>query len=453
MKSLLGKITAALPPGTVAVAGGTVVLGAASYVHLGVAGHSLSTEAMANVSVLWTIVMAIGLGIFFPVEQELTRIVAARAVDGHGAAPVLRRATLLTAGMLGATLLVLAAAAGPIADLLFHGDRGLVAALGGAFAGMAVCYLTRGVLAGLGRFGAYGTQLAIDGGLRIVLAFGCALFGLNTALAFSLVLAVAPLVAAVVTLPALLRAAEPGEEIGWRELSAGLGLLICSTLLSQVVVNAAVMSTKLLAPTDSVLIAALLNALVLARVPLFVFGSLQASLLSGLSAAYQAGDRAAFGAMLRRIGVVVGALGVLGGVPATVLGPWLIGVLFGAKPALGCFDFFLLSAGTVAYMFAMVLGQALMVFKRHNLQLLCWAVGTAVLVGVTFAPGDVALRVILAYALGSLATVLAMLTALRLGFPGAAPGAAAEAGDAVEAVDEAGQTDAASPQGAAAGGK
>lgn len=53
--------------------------------------------------------------------------------------------------------------------------------------------------------------------------------------------------------------------------------------------NAAVLSTKLLAPTDSALIAALLNALVLARVPLFVFGSLQASLLNGLSAALAVG--------------------------------------------------------------------------------------------------------------------------------------------------------------------
>ncbi|MGW7451441.1 lipopolysaccharide biosynthesis protein [Streptomyces sp. NPDC054787] len=420
MRSLLNKLSAALPPGTVAVAGGTVVLGAASYVHLGVAGHSLSTAAMANVSVLWTIVMSVGIGVFFPIEQELTRIVSARVVLGQGSAPVLRRATLLTGGILAVTLLVLGLGAGPLADLLFHGDRALVAALGGAFAGMAACYLTRGLLAGLGRFGAYGTQLAVDGGLRIVLAFACAVFGLHSALALSLILAVAPVVATLVTLPALLRAVGPGEPIAWRELWGGLGLLVCATLLSQLVVNAAVMSTKLLAPTDSALIAALMSALVLARVPLFVFGSLQASLLSGLSAAFTAGDRTAFWAMLRRIGLVVGALGLLGGVPATVLGPWLIEVLFGAEePVLGCLDFFLLSAGTVAYMFAMVLGQALMVFKRHNLQLLCWAVGTAVLVGITLAPGDVALRVIVAYALGSTATVLAMLAALRLSFPGA----------------------------------
>ncbi|MGW1175600.1 lipopolysaccharide biosynthesis protein [Kitasatospora sp. NPDC002543] len=424
MKNALTKVAAALPPGTLAVAGGTVVLGAASYIHLGVAGHSLSVDDMANVSLLWTIVMSVGIGVFFPIEQELTRIVAARAALGHGAAPVLRRATLLTAGILGVVLAALAAGSGPIARSMFHGDRSLVLALGGAFTGMAVCYLTRGVLAGLGRFGAYGTQLGLDGGLRIGLAFACGVAGVHSALAFSLILAVAPIIATIVTLPPLLRAVKPGEQVGWSELCSGLGLLICSTLLSQVVVNAAVVSTKLLAPTDSALIAALLNALVLARVPLFVFGSLQASLLSGLSAAIAVGDRAAFTGMLKKIGAVVGALGVLGGIPAVALGPWLIQVLFGAKPVLGCLDFFWLSAGTVAYMFAMVLGQALMVFKRHNLQLLCWAVGTVVLAGVTFMPGEVSTRVVIAYTAGSVATVLGMLAVLRQSFARSATNAA-----------------------------
>ncbi|MFJ4093681.1 lipopolysaccharide biosynthesis protein [Kitasatospora sp. NPDC089913] len=418
MKNPLTKVAAALPPGTLAVAGGTVVLGAASYIHLGVAGHSLSVDDMANVSLLWTIVMSVGIGVFFPIEQELTRIVAARAALGHGAAPVLRRATLLTGGILGVVLLGLGVGSRKIADVMFHGDRSLVLALGGAFAGMAVCYLTRGVLAGLGRFGAYGTQLGIDGGLRIGLAFGAGLAGVHSALAFSLILALAPVAATVLTLPPLFKAVRPGPRIPWSELCSGLGLLICSTLLSQVVVNAAVVSTKLLAPEESALIAALLNALVLARVPLFVFGSLQASLLSGLSAAIAVGDRAAFTGMLRRIGVVVGGLGLLGGIPAVLLGPRLIQVLFGAEPVLGHLDFFWMSAGTVAYMFAMVLGQALMVFKRHNLQLLCWALGTGVLAGITFMPGEVATRVVVAYTAGSVATVLGMLAALRRSFPG-----------------------------------
>ncbi|MFJ8040885.1 lipopolysaccharide biosynthesis protein [Kitasatospora sp. NPDC096147] len=418
----IAKLLKALPPGTQLVAGGTVVLGAASYIHLAVAGHSLSKEDMAGVSVLWTLVMSVGIGLFFPIEQELTRIVAARVVRGEGVLPVLRRAAVLTVGILAVVLGLLAGFARPIADQLFQGDLQLVGALGGAFVGMALCYVTRGILAGTGHFNAYGTQLAIDGGLRILLAFGCAAAGLHSALAFSLILAVAPLVALVVTLPVTLRAATPGTPIRYREIVGGLGMLIASTSLAQVVVNAAVLSTQLLEPTRTDLIAALLSALVLARVPLFVFGSLQASLLSGLATAVTAGDHRGFVRMLRKTCLVVLALGVAGGVPAVLLGPWLIEFLFGATPGqLGHLDFLWYSVGTTCYMLAMVLGQAQMVLHRHRAQLLCWTIGTAALIGVTLLPGGIALRVGLAYAVGSLVTAATMAFTLRKAVPASTP--------------------------------
>ncbi|MFJ7587208.1 hypothetical protein ACIQZO_07395 [Streptomyces sp. NPDC097617] len=410
----ISKLLKALPPGTAMVAGGTAVLGAASYIHLAVAGHSLSEADKAGVSVLWTLVMSVGIGLFFPIEQELTRIVAARAVRGEGAAPVLKKAGLLTAGILAAVLGALALFAGPVADRLFHGDRQLVAVLGAAFAGMALCYLTRGILAGTGRFTAYGSQLAVDGGLRIVLAFAFALAGLHSALAFSLILVVAPFIALLVTLAPTRGAARPGGPMATRELVRGLGPLTASTLLAQVVVNAAVMSAQLLEPTRTELIAGLLSALVLARVPLFVFGSLQASLLSGLSTVVAGGDDQGFARMLRKACLVVLGLGVVGGVPAVLIGPSLIEVLFGAAPGqLGRLDFLWFAIGTTCYMLAMVLGQAQMVLHKHRAQLACWAFGTAVLLGITLVPGDIALRVGLGYAIGSLATAAAMLLTLR----------------------------------------
>ncbi|MDH6111015.1 O-antigen/teichoic acid export membrane protein [Kitasatospora sp. MAP12-15] len=408
----VAKLLKALPPGTQAVGAGTVVLGAASYIHIAVANANLAATPRADVSVLWTIVFSAGIGLFFPVEQELTRIVAARAVDGEGAAPVLRRAALLTTGILAATLALLAVFARPIADTLFDRDVKLVAALGAAFIGMALCYVTRGILAGLGLFKIYGIQLGVDGCLRIGLAFGCAAAGLHSALAFSLILAVAPLTALLVTLPFVLRAALPGPQISWGDLSRGLGILVCSTVLAQVVVNAAVMSTKLLNPQALDLVTALLSALVLARVPLFVFGSLQASLLSGLASSAAAGDQQGFVKMLRRTCVVVTGLGLSGGVPAVVLGPWLIHTLLRAPDVLTSWNFVWFSLGTLSYMLAMVLGQALMVLRRHGLQLICWVVGTAVLAAITLVPGDLATRVSIAYAGGSFMVAAAMVLAL-----------------------------------------
>ncbi|MGE7432337.1 hypothetical protein [Kitasatospora sp. NPDC001175] len=420
----------ALPPGTQAVAAGTVVLGGASYLHLALAGHSLPTRDMAGVSVLWTILMSVGIGLFFPIEQELTRIVAARAVRGQGAGPVLRRAALLTTGVLVPVLGLMAAAARPLAGLLFHGDRALLAALGAAFAAMACCYLTRGILAGLGRFGAYGTQLGLDGSLRVLLAVGLAVAGPHSALAFSLVLTAAPLLALLATLPVTVRAARPGPPIGWSRLLGGLGLLICSTLLAQWMVSAAVVSVQLLDAADVDLIAALLSALVLARVPIFVFGALQASLLSGLASWAAQGQHAAFTALLRRAALAVALLALALGLPALALGPWLIRLLFAAPSVLTRADFLWLALGTFCYLLAMVLGQGLIVLHRHRVQLACWALGTAVLVAVTLLPGGLATLVCLAYAAGTAATVAGMLLGLLR-----RPGAPERAGEAPRTLD------------------
>ena len=55
-----------LPPGTLTVGAGLLVLGAGYYAHLAVAGHSLSASGMAALSVLWSIVFLLGLGVFLP---------------------------------------------------------------------------------------------------------------------------------------------------------------------------------------------------------------------------------------------------------------------------------------------------------------------------------------------------------------------------------------------------
>jgi O-antigen/teichoic acid export membrane protein len=401
-----------LPPGTQLVVGGTALLGVASYIQLAAAGHRLDTPALSSVSVLWSLVMALSLGIFFPVEQELTRIVAARAVRGEGAGPVLRRGAWFTLGLAALLSAVLAAVQRPLADWLFGGDRSLVWAFAGTLFGMGLTYLTRGVQAGLGRFRVYGASLALDGGLRIAFAVGAALAGVHSAAVYGLVLAVAPFLSFLLTLPPTLRGSGPGPALSWPDLLPNLGMMICSQVLAQFVVNASVLSTQVLSPTSTGLVAAVLQAAVLCRVPLFVFGSMQPTLMTGLSTAVTAGDRPGFRRMLLRTVAVVSGLGLAGGVPAALLGPWLIEVFFKAPPGLGDLDFLWFSLGTVCYMLAMVLGQALLAVRRHRQQLLCWAAGTAVLLGAACVPGPVALRVELGYALGSAAAALSMLAVL-----------------------------------------
>jgi hypothetical protein len=110
--------------------------------------------------------------------------------------------------------------------------------------------------------------------------------------------------------------------------------------------------------------------------------------------------------------VAVAGLSFVIGLPAVVLGPWLIHLLFAAPRVLTRADFLWLVLGTFGYLLGMVLGQALIVLHRHRAQLLSWLLGTGVLCGVTALPGAIATRVTVAFAAGAAATALAMAWAL-----------------------------------------
>ena len=401
-----------LPRGTLAVGAGLMVLGAGMYVHLAVAGHSLPASGMAAVSVLWSLVFLLGLGVFLPIEQELIRLVAARTAVGEGVIPVVRRICVLSAVILAVMFVPLAAAAVPLARLLLGGDTVMLAELAGACLAMAVTTVSRGVLAGQGKFGAYGGQLAIDGGSRAVLACVLGLAGTHSAVAFGLVLTVAPLLSAALTLRPLLADLRPGPALPWQATSRRLAMLIATMLLAQVIINVAVINVRLLSPGEPALTGALLAALVLARVPLFVFTSLQTALLPGLAGAIAAGDQARFRLLLGRGCAAVAILGAAGGLPAVIFGPWLTRVLFGARPVLGHASFAWLAAGTLCYMLALVLGQGAMALSRHRDQLFSWICGVAVLAVITALPGEVTTRVVAAYALGSGTVAAALAIAL-----------------------------------------
>ncbi|WP_433650930.1 polysaccharide biosynthesis protein [Micromonospora zamorensis] len=410
---MISRLLRLIPPGTIAVGAGLGLLGLASYVHLAVAGHSLSEADYSSLSVLWSIVFTLGIGVFMPIEQEVARIVAGRHSQGLPPGPVLARGVTAAAALLAVLVLAVTAGRRPLADLLFAGDGTMVTVLIASLAAMAVAYATRGVLSGLQLFPWYGTQLGVDGGLRIVLVVLLGLAGVRSPIWFGLVLAAAPLISVVVTLSPVLRAVGHGPPVAWGTLLRGLGLLTVSSLLSQVVVNVGVINVKVIDPSDVATAGALLSALVLVRIPLFVFGSLQASLLPGLATTAAIGDRAGFDSLLRRALGIVTALGVGGAIGAVAIGPWLVSTLFDAPDVLGHGDFAWLAVATLAYLWAMVLGQALLALDRHRAQAVAWAVGVAALVAVTLVPLSVALRVELGYAGGSLVAAGAMAVLLR----------------------------------------
>ncbi|MFF5173557.1 lipopolysaccharide biosynthesis protein [Micromonospora sp. NPDC000089] len=412
---MIRRLLNLVPPGTLAVGAGLALLGLASYVHLAVAGHNLAKADYSSLSVLWAIVFTLGIGVFLPVEQEVARVVAGRRTRGQAAGPVLTRGAILAGAVLVVMVGVVLALHRQLTDRFFAGDDTMVTVLIGALAAMAVAYTTRGVLSGLQLFPWYGTQLGVDGGLRIAMVALLGLTGVTDPIWYGVVLVIAPLLGVLATLPPVLRAIGGGVPVAWPALLRGLGLLTVSSLLSQVVVNIGVINVRLLDPSDETTAGALLSALVLVRIPLFVFASLQASLLPGLATAASSDDLTGFRAQLRRALGIVTALGVLGALGAVLLGPWLVRTLFDTADVLDHGDFAWLAVATLAYLWAMVLGQGLLALDRHRSQALAWVVGVAALAAVTAYPAPLALRVELGYAVGSVVVAAVMAVLLRSG--------------------------------------
>lgn len=88
---MIRRLLRLVPPGTLPVGAGLALVGLASYVHLAVAGHTLTPGDYSSLSVLWSIVFTVGIGVFLPVEQEVARLVSARRTRGLPPGPVLAR--------------------------------------------------------------------------------------------------------------------------------------------------------------------------------------------------------------------------------------------------------------------------------------------------------------------------------------------------------------------------
>lgn len=407
----------------VAVGLGLGVFGAATYLYLGLAGRALGEGPFAPLSVLWSLLNAVGIGLFLPFEQELGRRTALLRVSGEGNAAVARRA-FFAAGALVAAVAVLVALGGSfLAERLFAGQRTLVLLLVFAMAGMALAYLVRGLLSGSGRFGHYGAQLAVDGIVRVAASGALARAGVTDAVAFGAVLAAAPVVAVLATTPRPGRLVRPGPAWGWRPAIGALGTLVAASLASQALANAGPVAVALLAAADEEAeVGRFTAALVIARVPLFLFAAVQAVLLPGLAGLVGAGDAAGFRRRLVGVSLVTGTLGLLGVVGVFAVGPDLVPVLFGAGFATDRAVITLIASSGASFMLAQIAAQALLALDAERAVVCGWVAGLVVLGLAALTPGDVAVRAAWALLAGSSAALvglaLATVHSVRRRWPG-----------------------------------
>ena len=393
--TLLRRRVAAVAP----TGGGLVLLGISAYVVLAVAGHTLTPRDYAAVASLYLIVAITSPGVFTALEQETNREVSSRRAAGLGTAPV-GRAGLVVGGLFAAGVAALLLAAGPLLVPRVLADSwGLLAAAVVAAVGAAAVYLLRGLFAGTQRFGWYATSLGLEGAARLVPCVLLGMAGVTDPLAYGWAFALGTPVAALVSLAG--RApADPGPPVDLRRAARATGLLAFASGLTYVVANTAPLVLTARLPLAPEVAASYVSLFVLARIPVFLFGPVQAFLLPTLTAGAERADLAHLRSRLRIALVAVALVGVPGAALTAALGPWVARTFFGAPLDLPHTAAGLLGLGTVAMLAAQVLQPALVALRVHRTATVAWVAGTVVFAAVLLAPIDPATAAVTAQVAG-----------------------------------------------------
>jgi O-antigen/teichoic acid export membrane protein len=419
-----------LPEGTFSVGVGLVLNGLGAYAFTVLAARGLDRalgevrgqEEFSSLAVLWAAVFLVAPGLFLPVEQEVSRTVAARRARGEGSSAVVRQAALLGFGLLGLVVVGTVASLPWTYDLFFDEQALLLVGFLLALLGYCVAHLVRGVLAGTGRFDGYAVFFGAEGIGRVVLAGAFVVVGVASAGPYGLSVGLVPFVAVAIALRGQRRLLEPGPPARTGELTASLGALLAGALLTALLLNAGPLAIEVLASDEeSAEAGRFLASLLIARVPLFLFQAVQASLLPKL-ALLAGGQRwADFRTALRKLLLAVAGLGVVASLVAWSIGSTVVRLTFGEGYVLPNRDLGLLAVGSSVFMLAVTLGQSLIALSSPARMALGWAAGVVVFVLVTALGADLYLRVELGLVAGT-ATVAALLAALlrvRLGELGA----------------------------------
>jgi O-antigen/teichoic acid export membrane protein len=394
----------------VLMGGGLVVLGAAGYLFVAIAGHTLSAADATAVNGVYFLINIIGPGLFTALEQETSRATSSTIAAGRPLRHVVRNAALLAVGLLVVALVVLGAISPVLVNVELSGHWPLMAAVLLSAVTAAAIYLVRGLLGGMQRFSGYAATLAGEGAARLLPSVVVAVAGLAAAGTYGLIFAGGTIVGALFGLP-WTRKMPHGEAEGAEPLARmarGLLLLVGAILLTQLVANLLPLVVTAQLGTASAVAQAFGSAFLLVRVPLFLFAPVQAMLLPALTAAATRGEFD----VVRLVLMAVLAVGVPGAILSWLVGPWAAQVFFGAKAALPGAVVGLLGVSTILLMTVQALQPALVALGRHHAVTVSWAVGTAVLVGLLFVPGDTLTVAVTAQLVGPAVVVVGVLFAL-----------------------------------------
>jgi O-antigen/teichoic acid export membrane protein len=387
-----------------------------------VASHLLADSDYGDLVVLWAVVFLAVNVLYRPVEQFVSRAVADSAVRGRSGGGHVRAAGLVAAGLALAFVVVAILARGPAVQLLGDSDP-LFLVLLIAVPAYAGSYVLRGLVAGSRHFVLYGTLTLTEALVRLGVVVVVSVAATADLGGVAAGIAIAPCASLAVALALFRRrSVPPGGESSLHVRSAvrdAVGFAVFASVVAaseQVFLNAGslVVSTREGA-AGSALAGFAFNALLIVRAPVQVFQAVQTSLLPHLAGLAAGGAAAGFRRSVRLTMATSLAFGLVTAAMMLLVGPDLLGFVFGSEYVYGRGGLAAAAVGMGLYLAAVTLNQAALAAGRARAAAVRWAVAAAIFVGCLFLPGsdDVVAQVEVAFAIGALVLAASMFELFR----------------------------------------
>jgi O-antigen/teichoic acid export membrane protein len=360
-----------IPEGTLSIGIGLLVAGVTIYIFFKIGQQALGQEKFKPLVSLWFVMFAIAPGFFLPIEQELSRAVAHRRALNQGVGPVVKKVALLCVVTVVFLLALILLLSPMINDNLFEGNVIITASLAIAIVTYGALYFTKGLSSGLGKFSAYGFIVGADGAIRVLACTALLLLGVTQLSAYSLIIVITPIIGVMIVLLAGQLKTESGPPATWSEITENLVWLLGGSIFAAALVNAGPLTVDILGDSqDAIRVTQFGNAVLLTRVPLFLFQAVQAALLPRLTRLAARGDLVEFKIGFRRLVVLVIGVGVFGTIGAFLFGPFFLDLVYGG--GIDRRTLTLLALASAIYMMALAIAQAVIALRGHRLVALGW---------------------------------------------------------------------------------
>ena len=361
----------AIPEGTLSIGIGLLVAGVTIYIFFKIGQQALGQEKFKPLVSLWFVMFAIAPGFFLPIEQELSRAVAHRRALNQGVGPVVKKVALLCAATVVFLLALILLLSPIINENLFEGNAIITVSLAIAIVTYGALYFTKGLSSGLGKFSAYGFIVGADGAIRVLACTALLLLGVTQLSAYSLIIVITPIIGVMIVLLAGQLKTESGPPATWSEITENLVWLLGGSIFAAALVNAGPLTVDILGDSqDAIRVTQFGNAVLLTRVPLFLFQAVQAALLPRLTRLAARGDLVEFKIGFRRLVVLVIGVGVFGTIGAFLFGPFFLDLVYGG--GIDRRTLTLLALASAIYMMALAIAQAVIALRGHRLVALGW---------------------------------------------------------------------------------